>query len=291
LSQVDLHLHTTASDGVFSPEDIVAKAARLGLRIIAICDHDTVDGISRALAAAKAFTGLRVIPGVEVSTDFPAGEVHVLGYFIDHTNKELGATLKRMRQTRRERARGMITKLDKLGIHIDWSRVQEIAGSGSIGRPHIAQAMLEKGYINSIGDAFYRYISKGGPAYVERIKMTPEEAVKLILRSGGLPVLAHPLTIDDPEAVTTRLKAVGLIGIEAYYGEFNAEQVSYLVKMAHRHNLIVTGGSDYHGLDDARETMIGGAQVPLEAAQKLITLAERPASKATSSILGSSHDC
>jgi len=291
LSQVDLHLHTTASDGVFSPEDIVAKAARLGLRIIAICDHDTVDGISRALAAAKAFTGLRVIPGVEVSTDFPAGEVHVLGYFIDHTNKELGATLKRMRQTRRERARGMIAKLDKLGIHIDWSRVQEIAGSGSIGRPHIAQAMLEKGYINSIGDAFYRYISKGGPAYVERIKMTPEEAVKLILRSGGLPVLAHPLTIDDPEAVTTRLKAVGLIGIEAYYGEFNAEQVSYLVKMAHRHNLIVTGGSDYHGLDDARETMIGGAQVPLEAAQKLITLAERPASKATSSILGSSHDC
>ena len=291
MSQVDLHLHTTASDGVFSPEDIVAKAARLGLRIIAICDHDTVDGISRALAAAKAFTGLRVIPGVEVSTDFPAGEVHVLGYFIDHTNKELGATLKRMRQTRRERAQGMIAKLDKLGIHIDWSRVQEIAGSGSIGRPHIAQAMLEKGYINSIGDAFYRYISKGGPAYVERIKMTPEEAVKLILRSGGLPVLAHPLTIDDPEAVTTRLKAVGLIGIEAYYGEFNAEQVSYLVKMAHRHNLIVTGGSDYHGLDDARETMIGGAQVPLEAAQKLIALAERPASKATSSILGSSHDC
>ena len=280
MSQVDLHLHTTTSDGNFSPPEIVAKAAKAGLKIIAITDHDALDGIVPALAAAEAFPGLRVIPGVEISTGVRQSDVHLLGYFIDYTSPELKASLQEMRQARKQRARGMIDKLGGLGIHINWARVKEIAGSGSIGRPHIAQAMLEKGYITSLGEAFIKYIGRDGPAYVERIKVTPQEAVKLILKNGGLPVLAHPLTVPDPEVLVEKLKAAGLVGIESYYGDLTAEQVGRLNELAGRHNLIVTGGSDYHGLDDSNETMIGDADVPLEVAEQLIALHEKRVLKA-----------
>jgi len=236
-----------------------------------------VDGIAPALAAAKAFPQLKIIPCVEISTDVPAGEVHVLGYLVDYTSPNLKATLERMRHSRRERAHGMVIKLGKLGIHIEWQRVQEIAGSGSIGRPHIAQAMLEKGYITSIKEAFTKYISRNGPAYVKREKMTPQEAIELILRTNGLPVLAHPLTINDPETMIINLKAAGLVGIEAYYNNYTAEEVSQLVSLANKYNLITTGGSDFHGLDNSTETMIGGADVPIESAEQLIALAEQRA--------------
>ncbi len=277
MSKTDLHLHSTVSDGKFSPADIVRKSAERGLTVIALADHDSVDGIAPALAAARAFPGLTVIPCVEISTDVPKGEVHILGYFIDYTDRKLQATLEKMRHSRRERADGMVTKLGKLGIHIEWQRVQEIAGSGSIGRPHIAQAMLEKGYINSIKEAFTKYISRNGPAYVEREKMTPEEAVKLLLRTNGLPVLSHPLTTNDPETIIIKLKTAGLIGIEAYYNNYTAGEISQLVSLADKHGLITTGGSDYHGLDNSNETMIGGADVPIESAEQLIALAEQRA--------------
>jgi len=275
VSNVDLHIHSTASDGSLSPPDVVRKSAENGLTIIALTDHDTVDGIVPALAAAKAFPQLKVIPGVEISADVPKGEVHVLGYFVDYNDRKLKATLERMRHSRQERAHGMVTKLGKLGVHIDWQRVQEIAGSGSFGRPHIAQAMLEKGYVKSLKEAFTKYISRDGPAYVERAKMTPQEAVELLLQANGLPVLAHPLYINDPEAMVIELKAAGLVGIEAYYDGYTAEEVSQLVSLANRYNLITTGGSDYHGLDASTETMIGGVDVPIESAERLIALAEQ----------------
>jgi len=273
VTRVDLHIHSTASDGRFSPGDIVHKAAERGLTIIAIADHDTVDGIVPALVAAKAFPWLRVIPCVEISSDVPHGEVHVLGYFIDYTNHELQATLARFRSSRRERAQKMIAKLGNFGVHIEWQRVQEIAGSGSIGRPHIAQAMLEKGYVTSFKEAFTKYINHGGPAYVEREKMTPVEAVELILKANGLPVLAHPLTITDPETVIVELKAAGLVGIEAYSNGYTAEEIGKLVSLAGRYNLIASGGSDYHGLDT--ETIIGGVDIPMESVEQLIALAEQ----------------
>ncbi len=275
MSKVDLHIHSTASDGRFSPADIVQKAAENRLAFIAIADHDSVAGIVPALVAAKAFPRLRVIPSIEISTEVPYGEVHVLGYFIDYASHKLLATLARFRNSRRKRAQGMVAKLEKLGIHIEWQRVQEIAGSGTIGRPHIAQAMLEKGYITSLREAFTKYISQGGPAYVEREKMTPVEAVALILEANGLPVLAHPLTINDPEKVIIELKAAGMVGIEAYYGDYSADEVSRLVNLADKHNLIATGGSDYHGLDASSETMIGGVDVPTESVERLIALAEQ----------------
>ena len=275
MAKVDLHIHSTASDGRLSPEDVIYKSAELGLSIIAITDHDTVDGIAPALAAAKAFPQLKVIPGVEISTDVPQGEIHVLGYFIDYTNHELEATLRRFRSSRLERAQGMIAKLRNLGIHIEWQRVQEIAGTGSFGRPHLAQAMLEKGYIGSFKEAFIKYLGRDGPAYVEREKMTPAEAVELILLASGLPVLAHPLTINDLETMIVELKAAGLVGIEAYYDGYTADEINKLVSLAKRYNLIATGGSDYHGLDASTETMIGGANVPMESAEQLMALAEQ----------------
>jgi len=275
VSKVDLHIHSTVSDGKFSPEEIVSKAAALGLTIIALADHDSVDGIAPALEAAKAFPPLRIIPCVEISTDMPSGEAHVLGYFIDYTSDELNASLEKFRSSRQRRAQGMIAKLHNLGIRVDWQRVQEIAGDGSIGRPHIAQAMLEKGYITSIKDAFTGYIEHGGPAYVEREKMTPAEAVALIVRSNGLPVLAHPFTVIDPQAMVIELKTAGLVGIEAYYNGYTADEIKSLVSLADRHGLIATGGSDYHGLDDSDETMLGSVDVPVESAERLTALAKQ----------------
>jgi predicted metal-dependent phosphoesterase TrpH len=275
VGQVDLHIHSTASDGKLSPEAVVSKAAELGLTVMSLTDHDSVEGVLPALEAAKVFPELRVIPGVEISTDMPYGQAHVLGYFIDYTSNELKSALERFRSSRQRRARGMIIKLRDLGIDIDWQRVQEIAGDGSIGRPHIAQVMLEKGYITSFTEAFDKYIGQDGSAYVEREKMTPAEAVEMIVKAKGLPVLAHPFTVTDPEATVTELKPAGLVGIEAYYKDYSADEIENLVSMAEKYDLIATGGTDYHGLDDSSEIMLGGVDVPLESVEKLIALADK----------------
>ena len=275
MSRVDLHIHSTASDGSLNPADIVRQAAERGLSAIALADHDTVGGIAPAIEAAKTFPKLKVIPAIELSTDVPQGEVHVLGYFIDYADREFQVTLKRMRHSRLHRAQGMIAKLKNFGIHIDWERVQEIAGTGSMGRPHIAQAMLEKGYITSFKEAFDKYISRDGPAYVEREKMTAVEAVELLLQVNGLPVLAHPFTANNTEMLIAELKAAGLVGIETYYNGYTADEISRLVSLANKFGLIATGGSDYHGLDATNETMIGGVNVPLESVERLMALAQQ----------------
>ena len=206
MGKVDLHIHTTASDGKFTPAEIVRKAWESGLSYIAITDHDSIDGVVPAQEAARNYNQLTVIGGVEINTDIPSGELHILGYYIDTGNVELKTKLEGLRNSRIERARKMITKLQALGLDIDYERVRELAGAGSIGRPHIAQAMLEKGYINTFREAFNKYIGRNGPAYVERDKITPVEATQLILRASGLPVMAHPLTCEDPEKIIKNLK-------------------------------------------------------------------------------------
>ena len=275
MSLVDLHVHSTASDGKLSPSAIIIKAAEIGLKVISLTDHDSVDGIVPALQAVKAFPNLTFIPGVEISTDLADGEAHILGYFIDYTNPELVKSLEKFRGSRLNRGKRMVEKLAALGIFIDWPRVQEIAGEGAIGRPHVAQAMLEKGYISRFEEAFDKYIGHGGPAYVEREKMTPEEAVALVVRAKGLPVLAHPFTVKEPEAMVISLKKAGLVGIEAYYKENTPEQTAATLQLAEKYGLIATGGTDYHGIDDRKEVMMGGVEVPLESAEKLIDMAKR----------------
>jgi predicted metal-dependent phosphoesterase TrpH len=272
---IDLHIHTSASDGRFSPAEIVSRSAAAGLAVIAITDHDTVDGIAPALQAARTFPSLRVIPGVEISTDIPAGQAHILGYFVDYTDHKLQIALEKMRNSRWERARKMVARLEDLGCRIEWERVREIAGAASVGRPHIAQALMEKDYVESFKDAFTRYISQDGPAYVERDKMTPVQAAELILQAKGLPVLAHPLTVPDPEAMVIELKAAGLTGIEVYYKDYSRDDINRLLRLSDRYGLVNTGGTDYHGLEPETDIDIGGVDVPAECVEQLLTLAQQ----------------
>lgn len=273
MSKIDLHVHTNASDGKYPPAELVKLAAQNGLGLMAVTDHDTVAGIAPALETAKAFPDLRIIPGVEISSHAPGSEVHVLGYFIDIGNPELLTQLASLGDSRQDRARAIVEKLRGLGLDISLARVQEIAGDGSIGRPHIAQALMEKGYVSSFQEVFTKYIGQGGPAYVERAKLTPDEAVELILRCGGLPVLAHPSTINDAEAVVARLAGRGLVGVEAYYKDYTDEQRRDMVNLAYRYKLLATGGSDFHGIDETTEVMLGDARVPRECGENLIRLA------------------
>ena len=244
------------------------------MKVIAICDHDTVDGISEALAAASSVPGIRVIPGIEISTDVPQGEIHILGYFINYNDKDFLAALSGMQNSRVNRARKMVTKLEGLGVKIDWSRVLEIAGESTIGRPHIAQALIEKGYIKDFREAFEKYIGHGGPAYVERDKMTPAQAVSLIVGSGGLPVFAHPVTFIGYESMTLELLPFGLAGMEVFYKNSPPEEVARTRGIAQKLGLIPTGGSDFHGIE-AGEVGIGDVDVPLSSAEKLINMHEK----------------
>lgn len=275
MPKVDLHLHSSVSDGRFSPAEVVRMSAVQGLSLISLTDHDNVDGVAEALDAAKEFTQLKVIPGVEISTDVPEGEVHMLGYFIDYNHPELLVTLKNLGDSRQERGQEMVAKLAELGFPVEWQRVTELAGDGSIGRPHIAQALLEKGYISDFREAFDRFLASGKPAYVKREKITPQESVELILRAKGLPVLAHPFTIDDPESLVAELKKSGLAGIEAYYKDYTDAETERLVRLAEKFDLIVTCGTDYHGLDESTEKMIGNVAVPPEVVEQLTALAEQ----------------
>ena len=275
-SLCDLHLHTTASDGSETPTQLVEHARGLGLRVIAITDHDSTEGVAEALAAARD-GGLEVIPGIEVSTDVPKGEVHVLGYFVNTGCQELQSTLRLLRESRVGRARKMVSKLAALGMPLDYGRVREIAGAGSVGRPHVAQALLEKGYVATLAEAFERYIGRNGPAYVERYKLTPAEAVGLVLRAGGLPGLAHPVIIGaaeplggeyDLDSLLAELVGAGLVAMECYYTGYPPEVTDSLLAKAHALNLVPTGGSDYHG-SNLVGPVLGGVDVPLSTVAEL----------------------
>lgn len=273
--KADLHLHTTASDGRLDPKELVSLAVKVGLDVIAITDHDTIDGIAPASAAAESFPSITVIPGVEINTDVPHGEVHILGYFVDYTDRSLAASLQGLRDSRLKRAQQMIAKLGNLGMKIDWQRVSELAQGGSVCRPHIAQALFEKGYVGSEKEAFDKYIGHNGPAYVERYKLLPVEAVKLIIDAQGLPVLAHPADIADLTELVPQLKGVGLVGMEVYYRDYSPDIISGLLKIAKQYALIPTGGTDYHAFGDDSEVMIGEALTPTRSVEQLFALANK----------------
>jgi predicted metal-dependent phosphoesterase TrpH len=270
---VDLHVHTSVSDGKYTPQEIVRKAAAIGLKYLAICDHDTVDGVAAAIEAAKNYPSLTVIPGVEMSTLAVGSEVHMLGYFIDYNDPTFKKLLSELSDSRIGRAQAMVDKLREMGIDIEWSRVQELAGDGTIGRPHIANAMLEKGYVSTFKEAFDKYIAQGGPAYVERSKITPAEAVGIIRKAKGLAVLAHPFTVNEPEKLIAELKEAGLVGMEVYYDNYSPDERKTLAKLAVKYELVAAGGSDYHGIDEAVETLLGESETPIEAVEQLMALA------------------
>ena len=272
---VDLHLHTTASDGRLSPTELIHLLASQGLKQVAISDHDTTEGLAEAFAAAEEFPDMRMIPAIELSTDIPGDEVHMLGYFLRHEDEELQKILREFRMGRLERGRMMVEKLATLGINIEWERVQEIAGEGSVGRPHIALAMVEKGYCKEPKDAFPEYLGRNGSAYVERSKMTPPEAVDMLIRFGAVPVLAHPAYLNDMETTIAELAEAGILGLEVHYAQFRSETVQQLAELADRYGLIPCGGSDYHGLGNEGESLPGTLGPPPET----VGLLEEAASK------------
>ena len=266
--RVDLHAHTTASDGLLTPEELVNLAVERGLAVLAVTDHDTADGIDAAMAHADG--RLEIWAGVEISTDVPGSEIHMLGYFVDHHRPGLAAILAKLRESRLGRAERMVQKLGDLGMPVSWERVRELAGPGSVGRPHVAQAMLEAGHIAEFREAFDRYIRRNGPAYVERYKLTPAEAIRLILAAGGMPVLAHPVYIGaasetgaqvDLSAHLPGLVQAGLVGIEAYYPDYTPELSRQILAIAREHHLLTTGGTDFHGRG-AHQVILGDVDVP-----------------------------
>ena len=272
---VDLHLHTTASDGRLSPTELVRLVASKGLKVVSISDHDTTEGLAEAYRTAEEFPDLRIIPGIELSTDIPGDEIHLLGYFIQYQDEQFQEVLHRFRQGRLERGRLIVEKLATLGIHVEWERVQEIAGDGSVGRPHIALAMVEKDYIKEPHEAFVEYLGRNGLAYVTREKIEPTGAVKLLASVGGVGVLAHPAQLSNMEERIAELKSAGLVGMEVHYAQYNPEKVRYLAEVAARHGLIPCGGSDYHGLGNTGEPLPGTLGPPQESVERLEEAAQK----------------
>jgi len=269
MNTIDLHCHTTASDGRHSPTELVQMAAELGLRAIAVCDHDSTEGLDEALAAGRA-AGVEVIPSVELSCDVDQGELHMLGYFPDYADRAFQAELSRLREGRLGRAQAMVRKLNALGYPISFERVQTLAGDGAIGRPHVAQALIEARLVQNKGEAFERLIGRNGPAYVERAKLSPADACRMIRRVGGLPVFAHPFIalasgrVLEPmpvEASLPALVAAGLAGLEVYYSNYTPVLIDRLLRLARQHGLLVTGGSDFHG-EGSAGAALGGVYVP-----------------------------
>jgi 3',5'-nucleoside bisphosphate phosphatase len=266
---IDLHTHSTASDGIYSPTELLQRAHEVGLRVLALTDHDSTEGLDEASETALHLA-IDFIPGIEINTDVGKDEIHVLGYYLEYERPEFQAILQVLRDARVHRGQRMVELLNKEGIHITWERVRQIA-QGSVGRPHVAQALLEAGYIQSIGEAFDKYIGRGCPAYVPRYKLRPADAIRLIRSANGLPVMAHPITVpglDELRKWLPELVAGGLVGLETYYGPYTPEQVQELHELADQYHLTPTGGSDFHG-PGIHPTPLGGRFVPFEAVERL----------------------
>jgi predicted metal-dependent phosphoesterase TrpH len=269
MAKLDLHSHTTASDGRLAPAALVQLAHEVGLTTLAITDHDTTDGLPEARAAAASL-GLELVNGIEFGCDLPGGEVHILAYLFDAAHPALVARLAWLREGRVERGREMVAKLNALGVPVAWERVRAIAGSGSVGRPHVAQAVVEAGAAADTNDAFARYLGWGGPAYIPRRRLTPQDVIALIAEAGGVVSVAHPAHIPDLETFLGPLVDAGLAGLETYYGEYDAPTVAWLAGIAARYGLVPTGGSDYHARDIKDHAMLGtGPTVPADTVARL----------------------
>jgi len=264
---VDLHTHTTASDGTYSPTELVAEAAQRGVRVLAVTDHDSTEGLPEAMRASEAHRPLEIIPGIEINCDVEGAEIHVLGYLMDWQAEWFQDFCREQRRQRRERVHRMVERLSALGMPVEADEVFAVVNEGSAGRPHVAQVMVARGYVKTVREAFDKYLGSGRPAHVPRKKLAPADAVRLIRRAGGVPVLAHPGLANRDELIPG-LIAAGLMGIECYYSEHSAAQRGSYVEMCRDHDLVATGGSDFHG-PKVRAATLGSPAVPLATVDAL----------------------
>lgn len=265
---VDLHIHTTASDGTLGAGAVVAQAHQARLSAIAITDHDTTDSLAAAQAQASSL-GLEVIPGIEINTG-QGSHCHILGYCLQANDPRFQQTLAGFRAARRARIAAMVAKLQRHGVNLTLDDVLAVTPGDSVGRPHIADALRQKGYVGSRGEAFQRYLQRGGPAYVPSLGPTPQTAICTIREAKGIPVVAHPATSHVDQELPALVEA-GLMGIEVYYPELAPVVIAHYQELAVRYRLLVTGGSDFHGPGTGRDRL-GVVEVPDEV---LVTLKNR----------------
>jgi len=275
VATIDLHMHSNASDGSFTPDEVARMAAGNGVEVFALTDHDTLDGLPAAAACASGF-GIRLISGVELSVSEEGMDVHLLAYGFDETDSTLLAAIRRYREGRRERARKILSRLKGLGIRISLEEVEEIASGGALGRPHVAEALLRAGHIETFNEAFQRYLGHHAPAYVPKPRVTLEEATTIVREAGGVTILAHPGTLNRDHLIPAWARR-GLDGIEVWHSKHDASAVDRYRGFAHLHGLLMTGGSDYHG-ERTPGVVIGSVPVPVEILAPLdVTLkARRP---------------
>lgn len=272
---IDLHCHSTFSDGSLTPEQLADEAVKAGLSALALTDHDTTAGLPRFLAAG-AGKPFRPVPGVELSVDCSSGVMHMLGYWMDVANPELVRQMAWIRDGREMRNRAMFEKLNALGFAMTWDEIVAFAGEDVVGRPHFAQVMLQKGYAKDKNEAFDKWLGDGKPGYADRPRLTAEVAVALIRQAGGVAVLAHPFSLhigkESMAALFVELAGVGLAGVECYYSEHSADLTKDCLAMAKKADLVPTGGSDFHGEVTPGVRLgvgFGGLNVPDEALAQL----------------------
>jgi 3',5'-nucleoside bisphosphate phosphatase len=258
-STIDLHLHSTASDGSLAPAEVVALAERQGVRVMALTDHDSLEGIPEAEERARA-AGIRIIPGVELSVSEETMDVHLLAYGFDPTDRTLRGAIDRYRTSRHERARKILMRLKGLGIRIPIEEVEEIAGGGALGRPHVAEALMVGGYVETFHEAFQRYLGHHAPAYVAKQTVALEEALEVVREAGGVTVLAHPGTLNRDQWIAGWIRR-GLDGIEVWHSKHHPGDIERYRQIARAHGLLMTGGSDFHG-ERTPDVSVGSVAVP-----------------------------
>ena len=265
MKYADLHLHTFFSDGTSSPAELIDEAQKQGIGCLSIADHDTVLGIEPALEYARE-KDTEILTGIELTAEYDSQEIHILGYMIDYKDRSFREKLEILKQGRIERIYKITDKLKAMGFALAPEKVFALAGEGTVGRMHIAQAMTNEGIVGSPAEAFARFIGDKSRAYVCGFRFSPGEAIGLIRKVGGLAVLAHPYTVRDE--FVARLIELGLDGLEVYYPEHNSHTTAFYLNLARKHNLLITGGSDYHGLAKP-QVKIGSARIPYNLVENL----------------------
>ena len=262
----DLHLHTIFSDGTYTPEELIAQVSKLGISAIAVVDHDTIDGVEPTMEIAK-LKDIEVLSGIELTAEYDGLEIHILGYCIDYNREDLKDKLDSLKKNRIERAYKIIDKLRNLGIKLNAQDVFDIAKQGTVGRLHIARALVKGGFVGSIFEAFHKYIGDKCPAYVCGFKFSPYEVISLIKDVGGIPVLAHPYSLNRDDLIPQFID-YGLMGLEVYYPEHTQAMVNFYLNLTQKFNLLVTGGSDCHG-EAKSEAKIGSVKIPYALVESL----------------------